>query len=75
MQLLDLAMGLSTPSASTRKAYNELYEARPKASNVEARGVLFPYVEKESHKQQCRLRPLLRLCRCPFLGCLPFVEH
>ena len=49
MQRLGMVAGLSTPNASRKKAYEELYEAEHSASNVEA---LFHGVRNES-----RLKP------------------
>jgi hypothetical protein len=41
MQHMGLTNGISTPSASRKKAYEELYEADPSASNVKALHTLF----------------------------------
>ena len=55
MQRLGLVTGLSTPSALAMKTYEELDEAGPDDSNVEALEVLFHGVGNESRwKQQKR---------------------
>lgn len=41
MQYMGLTNGISTPSALGNKAYEELYEAEPSASNVKALHTLF----------------------------------
>ena len=52
MQRLGLVTGLSTPSASTMKTYEEVYEAGSDDSNVEAREALFHGVGNESCRKQ-----------------------
>ena len=57
MQRLGLVTGLSTPSASVKKAYDALYEAGPSASNVEALKALFQNVRNESRWQRRKRKP------------------
>jgi len=60
MQRLGLVTGLSTPSASAKKAYEALYDAGPSASIVEALEALFLDVGKESRQE----------AQAVFLGCV-----
>ena len=57
IQHQDLVKGLSTPSASLKKAYEALYEARPNASNIEALETLFQDTGKESRRKQQKHKP------------------
>ena len=63
MQCMGLAMGLSTPSVSGRKAYEGLFDSRMNASNVETLGVLFLDVGTRLRSSSRDISQPLRWCR------------
>ena len=73
MQCMGLAMGLSTPSVSGRKAYEGLFDSGMNASNVETLGVLFLDVGTGSRSNSIDISQPLRLHCHLNLGRLPFI--
>ena len=54
MQCLGLTTGLSMPTASEKKAYEDLFEAEPTGSNVKALASLFAGTRVATGKKQRR---------------------
>jgi hypothetical protein len=70
---MGFATGHSTPSASERKAYDELFDDKLTTSNIEALDALLNDARKDRADNSGDARPPLRFHRCAYFGCIPFV--
>ena len=68
MQRMGFATGLSMPSMSEWKAYDELFDDKLTASNIEALDVLLNDAGKDRADNSGDARPPLRLHRCAYFG-------
>jgi hypothetical protein len=69
MQRMGMTKGLTPSTLAKKKAYEELFDAGPSASNVEALTELLVASGLGSRSGDARAR--FRLHRCRYFGCLP----